>query len=316
MQIFQDLTSTRINRPTVLTIGTFDGIHLGHQALLKQLKESAQKQQAQTAVITFHPRPKTVLAPHLPANDYLTTLAERLALFEQLGLDALVVLPFTLAFAQTTAHDFMKLVTERINLIEFWAGYDFALGRNRAGNLENLTALGETFNYTVHEITPFLVDGQVVSSTHIRRLLLAGKVQQAAHFLGRFPSITGQVVAGMKRGRELGFPTTNLVAPGERLLPANGVYATFAHLPGSNQRLASVTNIGLRPSFEGDRRTTVETYIFDFHQTVYGQSLTLEFVKHLRPEKKFNSSEELVAQIGRDAKQARRLLAAEMDTMA
>jgi riboflavin kinase/FMN adenylyltransferase len=307
MQIIRNLTSAHLAEPTVLTIGTFDGIHRGHQVLLKQLKETAQKRQAQTATITFHPRPKTVLAPHLATDDYLTTSEERIALFEKLGLDVLVLIPFTLEFAQTTAYDFIKMIVEHINLVEFWAGHDFALGKNREGNIEKLTAWGREFNYSVREIKPFLIDGQVVSSTHIRHLLLAGQIRQATHFLGRYPSISGQIAKGVQRGRTIGFPTANLAPPPERLIPANGVYATFAQLSGNDQPLASVTNIGVRPSFEGDTRT-VETYIFDFDQDIYGQSLTVEFVERLRPEKKFNNVDELVAQIKRDVEQAQAIL--------
>jgi riboflavin kinase/FMN adenylyltransferase len=311
MQIIRDLSSLHLTKPTILTIGTFDGIHRGHQALLKQLKKAAQKRQAQTAVITFHPRPKTVLAPHLANNDYLTTPEERIALFEKLGLDVLIVIPFTMELAQITAHGFMKLVVEHINLVEFWAGHDFALGKNREGNLKKLAALGQEFNYTVNEITPFLIDGKVVSSTGIRQLLLAGEIRQAAHLLGRYPAVSGKIVQGVQRGRTIGFPTANLVTPPERLIPANGVYATLTrHLGRNNQCYASVTNIGIRPSFEGDVRT-IETHIFDFSENIYGQSLTLEFVERLRPEKKFNNIDELVTQIIHDVQQASALLADE-----
>lgn len=308
MQIIRDLTSAHLPKPTILTIGTFDGIHRGHQALLKQLKAAGQKHQAQTAVIAFHPRPKTVLAPHLANDDYLTTSEERITLFEKMGLDVLISTPFTLEFAQTTAYDFMKMVVERINLVEFWAGHDFALGKNREGNLEKLTVLGREFNYDVHEITPFLLDEQIVSSTHIRQLLREGRIRQATHLLGRYPAISGQIVKGVQRGRTLGFPTANLATPPERLIPANGVYATFAQHSGKNQRLAGVTNIGVRPSFEGETRA-IETYIFDFNKDIYNQPLNLEFVERLRPEKKFNRIDELMAQIDQDVEQARTLLA-------
>jgi riboflavin kinase/FMN adenylyltransferase len=311
MHLIRNLTEARLTNPTVLTIGTFDGLHLGHQALLAQLKTAARRRQAQTAVITFHPRPKTVLAPDRPHNDYLTTPEERIALFATLGLDVLILIPFTLEFAQTTAYDFMKYLTDRIDLVELWSGHDFALGKNREGNVARLAELGQEFNYTVHTFTPVLVNGQVVSSTQIRQLLLAGQVRQAGQLLGRYPSISGQVVAGAKRGRMLGFPTANLAPAPERLLPAHGVYATFVRRDGENGRLTGVTNIGLRPSFEGDR-PTVETYIFDFDDDLYGQQLTLELVEYLRPEKKFNGINELMAQIGADSARARDILAEEI----
>jgi riboflavin kinase/FMN adenylyltransferase len=310
MQVIQNLNTVHLTQPTVLTIGTFDGLHRGHQALLRQLQSTAAQQQAQIAVLTFHPRPKTVLAPHLGNNDYLTTSEERITLFEQLGLDILIITPFTLKFAQTSAHDFMKMVTERINLVAFCAGHDFALGKNREGNLEKLAQLGQEFNYTVCEVEPFLLDGQIVSSTQIRQLLQAGDVRRAAYLLGRYPAITGQVGAGAQRGRTIGFPTTNLMVPPERLIPTNGVYATFVQLGSAQQRLPSVTNVGIRPSFENNAHT-VETHIFDFDQDLYNQTLTLEFVEHLRPEMKFDSIDALAAQISRDAEQARALLVKE-----
>jgi riboflavin kinase/FMN adenylyltransferase len=308
MQVIQNLNTIHLPQPTVLTIGTFDGLHRGHQALLRPLFLAANRQQAQAAVLTFHPRPKTVLAPHLDNNDYLTTSAERIALFEALGLDVLIITPFSLNLAQMTARDFMKLVTERINLIEFWAGHDFALGKNREGNLEKLAELGLEFNYVIREIEPFLLNGQIVSSTQIRRQLETGDVRGAAHLLGRYPSITGQIGGGEQRGRKLGFPTTNLMVPPERLIPANGVYATFVQRAA--QRLPGVTNVGIRPTFENHTRT-VETYIFDFDENLYGQTITLEFVERLRPEMKFDSTDDLVAQISRDAQQARAILANE-----
>jgi riboflavin kinase/FMN adenylyltransferase len=307
MQIIRDLAVVKVNGPTVLTIGTFDGLHRGHQALIRQLKQSAKERQAQATVIAFHPRPKAVLAPHLSNNDYLTTPEERIALFEELGIDILLLIPFTLELSQTTAHDFMKLLVERLHLIELWAGHDFALGKNREGNLGKLIALGKALNYTVREFTPILINGAIVSSTKIRELLLAGEVRQATEFLGRYPSLSSEIIQGARRGHSIGFPTANFAVPAERLLPANGVYASFAQLPGSGQRLASVTNVGIRPSFGGGERT-VEAHIFDFEGNLYGQRLTLEFVERLRPEKKFNSIDELVTQITHDAEQARALL--------
>lgn len=311
MKIIRDLAQAHVTGPTVLTIGTFDGLHRGHQALMTRLKESAKNRQAQTAVIAFHPRPKAVLAPHLPNKDYLTTPEERIELFKQLEIDILILIPFTLELAQTTAYDFVKLLVERLNMIELWAGHDFALGKNREGNIAKLTVLGEEFNYTVREFNPFLIDGEIISSTNIRKLLLAGDIRRATRLLGRYPSLSGDVGQGAQRGRTIGFPTANLAIPSQQLIPANGVYATFAYLAGDSQRYGSVTNVGVRPSF-GETEQTVETYIFDFNEDIYGQRLTLEFVERLRPEKKFEGIDELVAQIKHDAEQARELLANEV----
>ena len=310
MELIRELATVRFTQPTVLTIGTFDGLHVGHQNLIAQLKEAAQRRQAQAVVLAFHPRPKTVLAPHLPNNDYLTTPVERIALFEKLGIDVLILIPFTLEFSQTTAYDFMKLLVERLNLVELWAGYDFALGKNREGNLEKLTTLGQELDYQVCEFAPFLLDGEIVSSTHIRKLIEAGDVHRATHFLERYPSLSSKIIRGAQRGHTLGFPTANFAVPGERLLPAHGVYATFIQHSNGRQRYPSVTNVGVRPSFN-ENIPTVETYIFDFDEDLYGQTMTLEFVERLRSEKKFNNLDELVAQISHDAAQAQALLAKE-----
>lgn len=310
MRVIQDLDAANLAGPAVLTIGTFDGLHLGHQALLKQLVQSAGLYQAQAVVLAFHPRPKTVLAPHLGNDDYLTTPEERAALLAKLGIDTLILMPFTLEFAQTTAYDFMKFMVERLNLVELWVGHDFALGKNREGNVDRLRQLGQELNYRVQVVSPLLVNGEVISSTRVRQLLLAGEVRQAAELLGRYPSLTSTVIKGAQRGRTIGIPTANLAVPPERLLPANGVYATYVRYPDAGPRLPSVSNVGVRPSFNEQERA-VEAYIFDFDQSIYGQQLTVEFVERLRPEKKFTGVEELVAQIRRDAEQARALLAQE-----
>jgi riboflavin kinase/FMN adenylyltransferase len=294
----------------VLTIGTFDGLHLGHQALIRQLINSARQFQARTAVITFHPRPKTVLAPHLANSDYLTTAEERITLFSDLGLDVLVITPFTLDLAQTTARQFVEPVVRNLNVVRLCVGHDFALGKNREGNVNVLKDLGHDLGYDLVEVPPLLLQGGVVSSTQIRRQLLAGDVRSATVLLGRYPALSGRIVRGAQRGRTIGFPTANFLVPSEKLVPANGVYATFVRRPGDAHRLPSVTNIGIRPSFDGNVHT-VETFIFDFDEDIYEQSFTLELVERLRPEVRFDSIKALVTQIKQDADQARTLLVKE-----
>jgi riboflavin kinase/FMN adenylyltransferase len=310
MQIFRNLDTVRLDDPSVLTIGTFDGLHLGHQDILRQLRKQARTLGAKTAVIAFHPRPKAVFAPARFKNDYLTTPDERIELFSQFGVDVLILIPFTLEFAKTTAYEFMRMLTQKINLVQMCVGHDFALGKNREGNINRLTELGTEFNYSICEIQPFTLDGDVVSSTRVRAHLRAGEIRATARLLGRYPKLTSQVVEGAKRGRTIGFPTANLAVPAERLLPANGVYACFARVHGAGVRYASATNVGVRPSF-GNSERTVETFILDFNQDIYGRTVTLEFVEWLRPEKKFEGIEALVAQIQHDSDRARRLLAVE-----
>ena len=307
MQIFRDLTDVSLTGPTVLTIGTFDGLHLGHQHLMAQLKNAAKAQQAQSVVISFHPRPKTVLLPHSPNNDTLTTPKERMALFEACGIDVLILMPFTLELAQTTAYNFIKVLADRLKPVQFWAGHDFTLGKNREGNVLKLTELGRKFNYDLHQFEPFFIDGKLVSSTRVRQAITSGNIKEATRLLGRFPSLQGEIIEGDRRGHTIGFPTANFAVPSERLLPANGVYATFIERHKTGQSYSSVTNVGVRPSFDGQDRT-VEAFIFDFDEEIYGETLTLEFVKRLRAEKKFQSIDELVAQIRQDADQAQAVL--------
>ncbi len=311
MQLFRDLTTAYLAGPSVLTIGTFDGLHKGHQHLISTLKVAAKKQQASTVVIAFHPRPKTVLAPHLPGNDYLSTPEERITEFEDLGLNTLILTPFTRELSQIHAKDFIQMLVKQLNIVQLCVGHDFVMGKNQEGNIEKLTELGQTFNYTLHEIGPFLLDGQIVSSTAVRAQLQEGNVRHVAHLLGRYPSLRSHVVHGTQRGQTIGFPTANFFVPPERLLPANGVYATFVSRLDTQERLSSVTNIGLRPSFGGEERT-VESYIFNFDEDIYGQTFNLEFVERLRPEQKFDGIEALVGQIKQDAEQARNLLTGEM----
>ncbi len=307
MHVYRDLAQPQLTEPTVLTIGTFDGLHLGHQHLLNQLKTAAQTHQARSAVISFHPRPKAIFATHKYGQDYLTTAEERIVLFKQHKIDILILMPFSLELAKISANDFMQLLVDRLNIVEFWAGHDFALGKNREGTTEKLSDIGKKLGYSVRQFEPFLVEGETVSSTQVRRHITTGDIAGATKLLGRYPSLTSHIIKGDQRGRTIGFPTANFAVPAERLLPTNGVYATFVTRHKTGQRHSSVTNIGIRPSFEGQHRT-IEAFIFDFNEDIYGETLTLEFVEHLRPEQKFDGIEALISQINQDAEQARQLL--------
>jgi riboflavin kinase/FMN adenylyltransferase len=310
MQLFRDLAAAALPGPTVLSIGAFDGVHRGHRDLIQHLKTVAAEAEAQAAVLAFHPRPKSVFAPELHGNDYLTTADERAELFEALGLDAALIIPFTLEIAKLTAEDFMEMIVDRLNLTGLCVGYDFALGKGRQGNVERLAEIGQNLGYSVTKIKPFLFNGETVSSTRVRDCLLLGDVRGAANLLGRYPSLRSEVIPGARRGRLIGYPTANFAVPSERLLPSHGVYASFVCRAGAKQRYPSVTNVGIRPSFNGTDRT-VETHIFDFHEEIYGQTFTLEFVEYLRPEMKFDGIDALVMQISRDAARAQELLVRE-----
>jgi riboflavin kinase/FMN adenylyltransferase len=227
-------------------------------------------------------------------------------LLEGLGLDLVILLPFDRQVAATPARDFVEMLSARLNLGELWVGPDFALGRNREGDIAYLQALGQELGYALHVFEPVLDGNQVVSSSRIRALLRQGDVEEAARLLGRYPSLSGEVVVGARRGRRLGFPTANLEVRPERAVPADGVYAVVAVLGA--ERYPAVANVGVRPSFDNGQRT-VETHIFDFDRDIYGCDLVVEFVARLRAERRFEDIDDLVAQIGEDSRLARQLLA-------
>ena len=307
MQIIDDLSQVDLDKDTILTIGAFDGVHRGHQYLIRQLLQKARQTHRLAGLITFHPHPSAVLSPRNPTR-YLTTPGEKAALLERLGLDILAILPFNRDMAQTSAQRFIEMVSRQLCMRELWVGKDFALGSCREGTPDVLRALGQEMGFSVETITPLIWKGEIISSTRIRSLLFRGQVRKAAELLGRYPSLAGEVVRGAQRGRCLGFPTANLEVRAERAIPANGIYAVYTIL--GKERYQGVANVGVRPSFDNGERT-VEIYILDFEANIYGYDLVVEFVQRLRPEKRFTDIKDLTAQIEKDIVQARRILAAE-----
>jgi riboflavin kinase/FMN adenylyltransferase len=306
MDVIDDLAKASLRQETILTIGSFDGVHRGHQALIKGVVERARATDCLAAVITFHPHPAVVLAPQL-APRYLTTPGEKMALLEGLGVDLTVLLSFDRQLAVMSAHGFMAMVSRHLRPRELWLGPDFTLGRNREGNVERLRELGTELGYDLTIVEPVSGAGgsQPVSSSRIRKLLAQGRVEEAALHLGRYFGLSGEVVAGARRGRSLGFPTANLEVRPERAVPADGVYAVLALL--GSERYLAVANVGVRPSF-GYGHRTVETHILDFDQDIYGCDLVVEFVARLRDERRFEQIDDLVAQIQRDSESARQIL--------
>lgn len=311
MDIIDDLTRADLRQETILTIGAFDGVHRGHQALIKAVVERAHATDRLAALITFHPHPGVFLAPER-APRYLTTPAEKMVLLEGLGVDLVVMLSFNRQVAATPAREFMEKISDHLRLRELWIGADFALGRNREGNLSRLRELGQDLGYEVHVSEPMLDAGQIISSSRIRSLLAEGRVKEASGLLGRYPSLSGEVVLGAQRGRTLGFPTANLLVRSEQAVPANGVYAVFALL--GTERFPAVANIGVRPSFDNGIRT-VETHILGFDRDIYGCDLVVEFVTRLRDERRFEDIDDLVAQIERDSQKAWRVLGSQRQTI-
>ena len=304
MEVIDDLAGANLRQDTVLTIGAFDGLHRGHQALIGAVLERAQATDRLAAVITFHPHPAVVLAPDRAPRS-LTTPGDKVALLEGLGVDLVVLLPFDRQVASTPARDFMEMIARHLRLRELWVGNDFALGRNREGNVPRLRQLGRELGYEVHVVEPVVDGGESISSSRIRSLLHQGRVAEAAQLLGRYPSLSGEVVVGAQRGRILGFPTANLEVRPERAVPANGVYAVFASL--GKERHPAVANVGIRPSFDNGQRT-VEIHILDFDRDIYGCDLVVEFVVRLRDERRFEDIDDLVNQIDHDSQSAREIL--------
>ncbi len=307
MQTVTSLEALRLTQPACLTVGAFDGVHRGHQALIGELVRHAHATGRAAVVITFYPHPSVFLRGRRPSF-YLSTPEEKAEHLRALGVDAVVTHTFDAAFAAITAEDYVAQLVRQARLSELWCGEDFALGHNRVGNVAYLRAAGERLGFAVQVRTPVLEDGEIISSTRIRQCLRDGAVEQAARALGRPFRLSGQVVAGAQRGRTLGIPTANLAISEERAFPATGVYACRAHWDGATPQSA-VTNIGFRPTFNSSTPTlTVEAHLLDYSGDLYGRELTLDFVARLRPEMKFPGVDALVAQIRADIATARRLL--------
>lgn len=289
-----------------VTIGSFDGVHRGHQALARQLAEAAHTQGQPAVVVTFYPHPAIVLH-HRHAPYYLTSPEERAALLGEQGIDYVITLLFDRELANLSAEAFMHRLRADLDLRHLWVGYNFALGSGRQGNTEILETLGGQMGYTLRVITPVKNHAQAISSHQIRQSLTKGDVHQAARLLGRWYSVEGAVQSGVGRGRRLGIPTINTEVWRERLMPAAGVYATRVQV--GDRLLQGVTNFGTRPTFHDETPAPqLETHLLDFNGDLYGATLRIEFIEYLRPERRFESVRELTEQIQRDILLAREVL--------
>lgn len=296
--------------PAVLTIGFFDGVHLGHQRLIARTAELAHERSAEAVAITFWPSPTSVVQPDAPVQ-LLSTLEEKLALFDGLDhLDMVLVLPFSIETSKQTPEAFLDLVASVCRPVALVEGTDFALGHRRIGDINYLRALGEQRGFMV-ESYEVHAEGERVSSTRIRKLVQAGTLTSVTRLLGREYTLVGEVVAGEQRGRLLGFPTANLRCDTRKTLPASGVYAVRVRLPGEvDARHQGVCNIGFRPTFEGESNLVIEVYLLDGGMDLYGLHLEVAFVARLREERRFNGVDELRAQIATDVEHSRELLSA------
>jgi len=304
MQIEEELAGLSPKKDMVLTIGVFDGVHLGHKYLISQLKEHARQQNLLSGVVTFRQHPQEVLAPQTKLS-FLTDLAERTNLLKNEGVEAVITLSFTRELAQLSTHQFISLLKKYLRMRGMVVGPDFALGRNREGTIDALRALAQDMDFTVTVVPPIMINGEVVSSTAIRNALADGNMKKVHTLIGRLFSLHGRVISGAGRGIKLGFPTANLDINPEQALPAAGVYATRAYI--DDKAYHSMTNIGNRPTFGGNERT-VEVYILDYHSDLYGHELRIDVIEQLRSEKQFDTADELKKQIAEDIKQGRAIL--------
>jgi riboflavin kinase/FMN adenylyltransferase len=289
-----------------LTIGIFDGVHRGHQEILRPLVSGAHAAGEPAVVLTFNPHPAVVLGGK---TDFkcLTTPEERAELLGSYGVDTVITQPFDRTLADQTAGEFMRRLSQSLNLRHLFIGYDTALGRGRKGDATRLTEIGKELGYTV-QVVPALKDGAgVISSTRIRHSVVAGNVSAAASDLGRPFSVTGPVTHGDGRGHTINIPTANVQIPAGKVLPAYGIYACRAWVNG--QPHLAATSLGVRPTFYGDPPApTIEAHLLDFNQDLYGQKVKIEFIEYLRPEEKYSSVQALVEQIGRDVIKTREIL--------
>jgi riboflavin kinase/FMN adenylyltransferase len=301
MWITYDIKHVKLDGASGVTLGAFDGVHRGHQALIRTMVRAARERALAPVVITFDPLPWQVVGAAQLGT--LSDLDERLAHIEGLAVDGVVVLPFDTALLNTPAEAFVRAMVDDLNLRALWIGPDFKLGKDRRGDVAFLTRAGDRLGFEVQVLEQVVTwQGQPVRSSRIRRALAGGDIAEANGCLGYAYHLTGVVVHGEKRGRQLGFPTANLAVSETRLLPANGVYICRAYLPDGSYD--AITNVGTRPTFN-HHPASVEAYLLDFSGDLYGAPMRLEFLAYLRPERRFPSAQALITQMQRDEAEAR-----------
>ncbi|HSL90549.1 MAG TPA: bifunctional riboflavin kinase/FAD synthetase [Ignavibacteriaceae bacterium] len=299
IQVFRKLSDIKYDKNTVLTLGTFDGIHLGHQQIISAVVEKAKKNKMRNFVFTFDPHPRSVLSKDDKVY-ILSSLEEKVEMFTELGVKNIFVIEFTKEFSQQSAEQFITdFLVKGTGVSKIVIGYDHHFGKGRGGNADTLTSIGKESGFTVANIPSYKLDDIIISSTKVRNALSEGNVALALKMLGRGYRFSGIVVGGDKRGRELGYPTANIqLNYPEKLLPLIGIYAVKVIL--QNQIHNGLLSIGRRPTFYEDGEVVSEVYIYDFNKQIYGEKLTIELVERLRGEEKFNSTDELIAQMNKD----------------
>ncbi|HVO65157.1 MAG TPA: bifunctional riboflavin kinase/FAD synthetase [Syntrophales bacterium] len=306
MKVIRDLNDIPPEfRDAYVTIGNFDGVHLGHVPILEKLVGGAHNENRKALVITFDPHPKRVLHPDIKPFYLLTSLEEKIKLLEDAGVDGLILIPFDLEFAKTTAEAFVnRILWDKLHIRKIFIGHDYTFGKNKAGNETFLFSRGKKLGFDVDVIHAIKLGDETVSSTRLRYAILNGNVKMASRLLGRPYNISGTVIPGKSRGAALGIPTAN-IKPDKELLPAQGVYAVAVDLRG--ERYQGVLNIGFNPTFS-DSELSVEVFLLNFNGDIYGEKLNIFFIERIRDEIKFDKPEQLVAQIKKDIDQAKTIL--------
>ena len=305
MNIYRDITELPLFKNAIITIGTFDGVHNGHRQILNQLIEEANEVDGTPVVITFYPHPKQIVGNDLSSVLVLNTLEEKSALLAEVGIEHLVVVPFTKEFAEQSAEDYIKnFLVRSFKPHTIIIGYDHRFGKNRAGNYELLEVKGQEFNYKVKEIPEHILHNITISSTKIRTQLLEGNISTANELLGYDYFFSGNVITGKQLGRTIGFPTANLAINNEsKLIPGNGVYAVTVQIENDKTIFNGMMNIGVRPTFEKTERA-IEVNIFDFESSIYDKELTVNIKTRLRDEIKFDGIDSLKNQLNKDREMA------------
>ena len=306
MEKYSSASTYKNNRQSIVTIGTFDGVHIGHKAILKRLVETAKKDNLDSVVLTFFPHPRMVLQQNSDIK-LINTINERTQLLENTGLDHLVIHPFTHAFSRLTALEYVRdILVNSLKAKKIIIGYDHRFGRNRNAAIDDLKEFGRTYNFEVEEISAREIDDVAISSTKIRKALNEGDIETAKSFLGYNFMISGEAVEGRAIGRTIQYPTANLkLKESYKLVPKNGVYVVQSIIEG--KRIFGITSIGTNPTV-GGKEKTIETYFLDFNEDLYGKKITIEFLKFIRNEETFDSVESLRQEIIKDEKFAKQYL--------
>lgn len=300
MVVSRDLDKRHFDKNSIITVGTFDGVHLGHRKIIQSLTDIALENSLRKVVVTFEPHPRIVLSDNNAGIKILTSTNEKINLLESLGVDILYIINFTKNFASTSADDFYKnILIDSIGLSHLVIGYDHMFGKNREGSIVTIKLLSEKYNFKYHRVEEFRYKDEIVSSSAIRKLLMVNDIEKANEFLGDAYSLEGLVIQGDKRGNQIGFPTANLqLNEPHKLIPSRGVYYVKVEYDG--KVYDGMMNIGYRPTVRLENELFLEVNIFDFNQNIYGKVIKVKFLKYLRDEIKFSSIEELVAQLKKD----------------